>query len=57
MRRKNKYKNVFVCANCNYEYDIEDRVIDNCCKVCVSGLGYPHDYYFSDSDKFVRRCK
>jgi len=57
MRRKTKYKNVFVCANCNYEYDIEDRVIDNCCKVCVSGLGYPHDYYFSDSDKFVRRCK
>lgn len=51
-------RNTFICNNCGCECDIEDRVIDNCCGVCVSGLGYPHDLYFSDSDTLIlRRCK
>jgi hypothetical protein len=45
--------NTFRCANCGSECDIEDRVIDNCCIVCVSGLGYPKNVYWSDSDKLL----
>jgi hypothetical protein len=54
-KRKTKY-NTFRCSNCGCECDIEDRVIDNCCLVCVSGLGYPHNVYWSNTDPFITRC-
>ena len=52
-KRKRQQHNTFRCANCGSECDIEDRVIDNCCLICVSGLGYPKDVYWSDTDKLI----
>ena len=52
-KRRRLQQNTFRCANCGSECDIEDRVIDNCCIVCVSGLGYPKDVYWSDTDKLI----
>jgi len=48
--RSRRKQEVFLCDHCGSECDIEDRIFDNCCRVCTSSLGYDRSIYWSDSD-------